>query len=180
MATCVSNSNEGRVSPREGVNHESVSMVQGQARAGANLWKSIGSGGFHPVVKVTPAEPVKRLGTGWQWWFSESVYVPTGSKIEFRFQGPTHLLALYNEGARKSGETSIDDLHSSNLRSFVHKLTFVPAGCAYRERHETGAATRVTFLYLDPAAFRKSDDGECRLKPRYILRILLCGRQPPN
>jgi len=48
----------------------------------------------------------------------------------------------------------------------VHKLTLVPAGCAYREWHETGATTRVTFLYSNPAAFRKSEDGECRLQPR--------------
>jgi AraC family transcriptional regulator len=141
-------------------------MEKSRMRAGADLRKSIGRSGFHPIVEVTPAELVKRLGIGWQWWSSESVHVPIGSKIEFRFQGPAHLLVLYNEGMRKSGETSIDDRYSSSLRSFVHKLTFVPAGCAYRECHETGLATRMTFLYLDPAAFRKSDDGECRLEPR--------------
>jgi AraC family transcriptional regulator len=141
-------------------------MEKSRMRAGADLRKSIGRSGFHPIVEVTPAELVKRLGIGWQWWFSESIHVPIGSKIGFRFQGPAHLLVLYNEGMRKSGETSIDDRHSSSLRSFVHKLTFVPAGCAYRECHETGLATRMTFLYLDPAAFGKSDGGECRLEPR--------------
>jgi AraC family transcriptional regulator len=42
----------------------------------------------------------------------------------------------------------------------------VPAGCAYREWHESGASTRVTFLYLDPAAFQKSDDSEVAFQPR--------------
>jgi AraC family transcriptional regulator len=42
----------------------------------------------------------------------------------------------------------------------------VPAGCAYREWHESGASTRVTFLYLHPAAFRKSDDSEGAFQPR--------------
>jgi AraC family transcriptional regulator len=166
MVTSASNLNESSVNPPDGINHTSVGIVQSHARTGADLRKPIVRIGFNPIVKITPSEPVKRLGTGWQWWFSESVHVPIGSKIEFRFQGPAHLLALYNEGVRKSGETSIGDLHSSRLRSFVHKLTFVPAGCTYREWHETGAATRVTFLYLDPAAFRKSDGGECRLQPR--------------
>jgi AraC family transcriptional regulator len=44
----------------------------------------------------------------------------------------------------------------------------VPAGCAYREWHETDASTRITFLYLDPAAFQKSDDGEGGLLPPRI------------
>jgi AraC family transcriptional regulator len=117
-------------------------------------------------VKINPAEPVRRLGTGWHWWFSESVYVPVGHKVEFRFEGSAHLLVLYNEGLRRSGETSIDDLQLSRLRSFVHKLTFVPAGCAYCEWHETGASTRITFLYLDPAAFRMSEEGKSGCPPR--------------
>jgi AraC family transcriptional regulator len=165
MVMSLSNSGGNGVVLRDGINHASAGIAESHVRAGADLRKSIGKSSFHPIVEVTPTEPVKRLGIGWQWWFSESVHVPIGSKIEFRFQGPAHLLALYNEGMRKSGETWIDDLYSSRLRSFVHKLTFVPAGCAYREWHETGAATRLTFLYLDPAAFRKSD-GECRLQPR--------------
>jgi AraC family transcriptional regulator len=101
-------------------------------------------------------------------WFSESVHVPIGSKIEFRFQGPAHLLALYNDGMRKNGETSIDGAQSSSLRSFAHKLTFVPTGCAYREWHETGASTRITFLYLNPASFHKSDDGDGGFAPRIL------------
>jgi AraC family transcriptional regulator len=140
--------------------------VQVQARAGADSPKSIGSFVFHPTVKITPVEPIRRLGTGWHWWFSESVHVPTRSKIEFRFQGPTHLIALYNEGARRNGETSVDALHPSRLRSFAHKLTFVPAGCDYREWHETSASTRVTFLYLDPAVFQISNDCEGSFLPR--------------
>jgi AraC family transcriptional regulator len=42
----------------------------------------------------------------------------------------------------------------------------VPAGCVYREWHETGASTRITFLYLDPAAFRRSDEGKSGCPPR--------------
>ena len=119
-----------------------------------------------PAVKIMPAGSIKRVGTGCHWWFSESVYVPIGCRVEFHFQGPLHLLALYNEGTRRNGETWIDGLPSSKLRSLTHKLTFVPAGCAYREWHESGASTRVTFLYLDPAAFQKSDEREGPFQPR--------------
>jgi AraC family transcriptional regulator len=118
------------------------------------------------IVQIVATESVKRLGTGWDRWFSESVHVPSGHKIEFRFQGSRHLLALYYEGTRRDGETSIDGRHSSRLRSFVHKLTFVPAGCAYRESHDTGAATRVTFLYLDPTEFHEPDENKTAFLPR--------------
>ncbi|MBR0697361.1 AraC family transcriptional regulator [Bradyrhizobium lablabi] len=118
------------------------------------------------TVQIAPSTQVKRLGTGLHWWFSESIHVPTGTKIEFRFQGPKHLLVLYNEGVRRSGETTINGVHSSKLRSLVHKLTFVPAGCAYRESQETAASTRVTFLYLDAAVLHNSDDDDSALSPR--------------
>jgi AraC family transcriptional regulator len=154
MTTCASNVNPGKPTPPDGIDHASIGLPQ-----------SIGIV-VRSTVKITPAEPAKRLGTGWHWWFSENVHVPIGQKIEFRFQGPAHLLVLYNEGLRRSGETSIDSLQISRLRSFVRKLTFVPAGYAYRESHETGASTRVTFLYLDPAAFVRSDDGAGGYLPR--------------
>jgi AraC family transcriptional regulator len=149
---------------RVGVNDVSVGMALSQLRADTDLPKSIGSF-FHQTVKITPVESVKRLGTGWHWWFSESVHIPVGHKVEFGFQGPAHLLVLYNDGLRRSGETSIDGLQPSRLRSFVHKLTFVPAGRAYHESHETGASTRITFLYLYPAAFRGAD-GKSGCLPR--------------
>lgn len=160
MTVCASSVSESRVGLRDQTNRTATSRTG--ATSEMNSRSSIGNVVVHPTVKITPSEPVRRLGTGWHWWFSESVHVPTGSKIEFCFQGHRHLLALYYEGVRTGGETSIDGLHS-RLRSFVHKLTFVPAGCAYRESHETGASTRVTFLYLDPAAFRKSDGFQPRV-----------------
>jgi len=166
METRASNASESRVVMQNGMSCVSAGMGPSEARADSDFPSSIGSNSFKPTVEIAPAESIKRLGTGWHWWFSESIHVPIGSKIEFRFKGPTHLLALYNEGVRRSGETSIDGLHSSRLRSFVHKLTFVPAGCAYRERHETGASTRITFLYLDPAVLQKSDDDVVPFLPR--------------
>jgi AraC family transcriptional regulator len=166
MGMYASNSSECRVLPRDAVNHASIVTARPQARADVDSLPSVDSIVSHPTVKITPVEPVKRLGTGWHWWFTETVHVPIGSTIEFRFKGPTHLLALYNDGTRKSGETSIDGLHSSKLRCFVHKLTFVPAGSIYREQHETGASTRVTFLYLDPAAFQNSNESEGAFLPR--------------
>jgi AraC family transcriptional regulator len=166
METSASNASESRVVLRDGNELRSSDMGQCRARSNSDSQSPGGGNVLNPTVEITPSESVKRFGRGCHWWFSESVYVPIGSKIEFRFQASMHLLALYNEGARRNGETWIDGLPSSTLRSFGQKLTFVPAGCAYREWHESGASTRVTFLYLDPAVFQKSDDGEGAFLPR--------------
>ena len=123
---------------------------------------------LNPIVQISPAELVNRLGTGGHGWFTESIHVPVRTKIEFRFQGAVHLLIMYNEGARRDGETSIEGLAPSKARNLVNKLTFAPAGRAYREWHETGAATRVTFLYLDPANLQKADNTNALYLPRII------------
>lgn len=168
MATFASNVSESKVVSPDGINRAPIGRSHLRAIMDASSWSPFGGTVLHPTVSITPAESVRRLGTGWHWWFSESVHIPIGSKIEFRFHGNTHLLVLYNEGFRKNGETSIEGLQSSRLRSFARKLTFVPAGYAYREWHETDAPTRIAFLYLDPAAFQKSGDGEGGLRPPRI------------
>jgi AraC family transcriptional regulator len=165
MATGAPNMGESRAAPENGMDNASIDRGPRQVKANPDSTSSI-CHVLHPVVQITPADSAKRLGTGSRRWFSESVHVAVGRKIEFCFQGPMHLLALYDEGARRNGETSIDGLHPSRLRSFVHKLTFVPAGCAYRESHETGTTTRLSFLYLDPAVLHRSDDSEGAFSPR--------------
>lgn len=127
------------------------------------------------VIQVTPVESIKRLGTGRRPWFAESIYSPSGNKVEFRFQGPAHLLVLYHAGARRDGETSIGGLEPSRIRSFVNKLTFVPAGHAYREWHETSVSTRMTFLYLDPEKLSRSDGAGACYAPRiYFEDPIVC------
>jgi AraC family transcriptional regulator len=103
---------------------------------------------------------VKRLGTGCPGWFVETMHAPPGTKMELEFQGPVHLLAMYNEGARRDGETLVAGVAPSKVRNLAKKLTFVPAGCGYRERLETVASTRLTFLYLDPTVLRNGGEND--------------------
>ena len=123
--------------------------------------QSTGGRFLHPTVQIAPVDFVKRLGTGRAGWFVESLHAPIGRRIELQFQGPVHLLAMYNEGARRDGETSIDGFAPSKIRNFAKKLTFVPAGCGYREWLETAASTRLTFLYLDPTVLRNDGENDC-------------------
>src|ERR1700748_3052294 len=53
---------------------------------------------FNPIVQISPVESVRRLGTGWQGWFTESIYAPVDNKVEFSFHGTAHLLVMYDEG----------------------------------------------------------------------------------
>src|SRR5262249_20067741 len=59
-------------------------------------------------------------------------------------------------------------LPSSGLRKLANKLTFVPAGTRYRERHETSTVVRVTYLYLDPAKLQRV----AHPAPVYVPKIL--------
>jgi len=135
-------------------------LEQDRPPVGIKPRQSSGSSFLHPTVQIAPVDFVKRLGTGRPGWFVESLHAPIGRRIELQFQGPVHLLAMYNEGARRDGETSIDGFAPSKIRNLAKKLTFVPAGCGYREWLETAASTRLTFLYLDPAVLRNGGETD--------------------
>jgi AraC family transcriptional regulator len=111
---------------------------------------------FDEIVEISPIDSVKRHSTGRYWIVAESIYAPTRSRIHVHYNAPVHLLVLYEDGARREGESSVDGLPASRLKNFARKLTFVPAGRRYREWHHISAASRVTYLYLDPVKLRKS------------------------
>ena len=105
---------------------------------------------FDGAVEISPMHSVKRHRTGRYGILAESIYAPVRSSIKIHYVAPVYLLVLYEDGARREGETSIDGVPESRLRKFAGKLTFVPAGHRYREWHETSEAVRMTYLYLDP------------------------------
>jgi AraC family transcriptional regulator len=141
---------------------QAAADLQELRNARAPLDKRLSRVGFaHSTVQVTPVDSVKRLGIGRAGWFAETIHAPFGKTIELQFKGPIHLLIMYSEGARRNGETSINGLLPSKIRSFASKLTFVPAGCDYREQFETAACTRLTFLYLDPVALETGGESDC-------------------
>src|SRR5215813_7466791 len=82
---------------------------------------------FGATVQISPIELVKRHCMERYGIVTESIYAPTRSRIEIRYDAPAHLLVLYEDGVRREGETSIDGLPPSTLRNFANRLTFVPA-----------------------------------------------------
>ena len=123
---------------------------------------------FDATVQISPIEAINRRSTGQNGLLSESIYAPAGSRIEFRFDAPVHLLVMYEEGARREGETSIEGLDPSRLRNLADKLTFVPPHHGYHEWHETSAPIRITYLYLDPATLQNLGAADAACVPKIL------------
>src|SRR4030088_2793360 len=102
-------------------------------------------------VEALPTNVVKRHSVAWDGMAAEIMQATRREKLEFRFRGPLHLLALCDQGARSDGDTFVEGLPRSTLRDVTRKLTFVPAGHAYCEWHEPRVLTRVIYFYFDPA-----------------------------
>jgi AraC family transcriptional regulator len=102
------------------------------------------------LVDVRPHGGVTRRGISWRGMGAEFVHAMRHDRIEYRFRSPVHLLAAYEQGVRRDGETFVEGLPRSTLRDVARKLTFAPAGHEYREWHDPRTLTRVMYFYFDP------------------------------
>ena len=103
-----------------------------------------------PAVDISPTDGITRRRVSWDGAAAETVECPVDEEIVFRFNAPAHLLVVYEQGERETGETSVDGLPSSSLRKLSGRMTFVPAGHDYREVHRLGTPGRLTFFYFEP------------------------------
>lgn len=103
-------------------------------------------------VEVHPANAATRHAVAWQGMAAEIVQATGPGRIEFRFRGPLHLLAVCERGVRSDGASFVEGLPRSTLRDATRRLTFVPAGHAYGEWHEQRVPTRMVYFYFDPAS----------------------------
>ncbi len=104
-----------------------------------------------PVVRITPADAVKRRAATCAGMTAEIVQATRHQRIEAAFQAPMHLLVVSERGVRQHGETQIEGLPTSSLRDCRRKLTFVPAGHRYCDWQEPRVLSRVTYITIDPA-----------------------------
>ena len=121
------------------------------------------------TVEIFPADAVKRRAVSWDGMTVEIVQATQSERTEYRFNGPRHLLAVYEQGERREGETFVEGLPRSTLRDFKRKLVFVPAGHEYSDWQEPRSLTRVVYFYFDPAkmpALPQADVAGTRLSPR--------------
>ena len=125
------------------------------------------------TVEIFPADAVKRRAVSWDGMTAEVVQATRSERTEYRYNGPRHLLAVYEQGERREGETLVEGLPRSTLRDFKRKLVFVPAGHEYSDWQEPRALTRVVYFYFDPAkmpTLSQTDVGGCAPEPATVLR----------
>src|SRR5258708_15427959 len=103
------------------------------------------------AVEISPDDTVTRRAVTWDGMAAEIVQATRHERIELRFRAPHHLLAVYEQGVRRDGETFVDGLPRSTLRDLKRKFTFVPAGHEYYEWQEPRNLARVGYFYVDPA-----------------------------
>lgn len=120
----------------------------------------------HPLVEVSSVCAVARRAVKWRDMTAEAIECSGSGVVNYRFQGAAHLLVVYERCERVSGESFVEGLPPSAFRSLSQRMTFVPAGCEYRERQESDAFTRIIFFYFDPARLTRRQIEEAALTPR--------------
>jgi hypothetical protein len=77
-----------------------------------------------PLVEIYSAKQAKRRSANWIGMKAEVVQATSSERIEFHFCAPVHLLILFEQGARREGETTVEGERSS-LGDTERKFTFV-------------------------------------------------------
>ena len=102
-----------------------------------------------PMVDIAPSEAARRRRVTWRGMTAELVKGLAHDRIERRFNAPDHLLAVYDRGLRRAGDTFVQGAPRSSLRDFTGKLTFVPAGHEYREWQEPRVRPQILYVFFD-------------------------------
>ena len=113
-----------------------------------------------PSVEISPADAARRRSVAWDGVCAEVVHFTRPGQVTTRFHAAVHLLAAYDHGLRHDGETLLEGAPRSTLKDLKRKLTFVPAGHRYEDLTEHRLAPRITYFYVDPAAFPGCGAGE--------------------
>lgn len=81
---------------------------------------------------------------------AEIVEAGGDERLEVSFEADVHTLIVYEEGARRQGDSIVEGIARSSLRDLARKLTLVPAGSTFREWHEPRTPAHIMFVQIDP------------------------------
>lgn len=124
-----------------------------------------------PTVDVAPHRAVTRRKVQWHGVVAECVKANSHERVDYHFRSPLHLLAVYEQGVRRDGESCVEGVPRSTLRNVAGKLTFAPAGHEYREWHDPRIPTSLTYFYFDPAELQFDSEesvADTLLAPRLL------------
>jgi AraC family transcriptional regulator len=154
-----------------GPDRRSYRATTPQERTKQELWRPDDRSPVSAIdsaVEISPAESVKRRAVAWNGMAAEIVQIDGRGRVEHRYRGPCHLLAVYEQTARCEGETMVQGLPQSTLRDLKRKLTFVPADHEYRQWQELRTLARVVYFYFDPEKMPIQSGAVRPLVPRLL------------
>ncbi len=110
-----------------------------------------GAASRHPLaVKFTSAEIARHRSAAWDGIRIESVEITRRERFDYGFRAPAHLLIAAERAERDDGETLVEGLPRSTLRSYSGRLSFIPAGHMFYGWQDPRVLTRATYFYIDP------------------------------
>jgi AraC family transcriptional regulator len=129
------------------------------------------------TVHVAPRQAVTRRGVQWRGTGIELVRSTTNRRVDYNFHSSVNLLAAYEHGVRRDGESYVEGLARSRLRDVGKKLTLVPAGHEYREWYDPRTSMEVTYFYLDPVELQIDSETNLGklLEPRLFFEDVAIG-----
>lgn len=130
---------------------------------------SISMSGDDRCVQFTPAETIKHQFAKWTGLKADVITAVQREPLTYRFKSKQHLLIAAEHVEREDGETAIEGLPRSKLRSLSGKLTFVPAGYEFSGWQQPLVPARVVTFYIDPQNLLLDEQlrfGEIEFQPR--------------
>jgi AraC family transcriptional regulator len=115
-----------------------------------------------PAVLSQP-RTLELKASEWRGVRAVAIKLTTRAPIDFNLTEKSHLLVALEHARRYAGETMVEGLPKSTRRDLTHKLTFIPAGCAFSGWMKPLESLQATLFYIDPSLMA-ADPTE--LRPR--------------
>ncbi len=120
-------------------------------------------------VRLDPDDFVERTSADWPGLQADVVTARERKPFDYRLRSKYHLLIAAEHSERDDGETSVEGLPTSTLRSLSGKLTFIPAGHDCFGWQDPRVLMRISYFYVDPQALPLDEElrfSEIEFKPR--------------
>jgi AraC family transcriptional regulator len=99
---------------------------------------------------LPPPRTLELKAADWRGLRAAAIKLTSRQPMEFSLTEQSHLLVALEEAQRYEGETTVEGLPKSTRRDLTHKLTFIPAGCAFSGWMKPMVSLQATLFYIDP------------------------------
>lgn len=105
--------------------------------------------GSEPAL-FSPPRTLELKVADWRGLRAVALKLTSRQPMEFNLTEQSHLLVALEHARRYDGETTVEGLPKSTRRDLTHKLTFIPAGCAFSGWMRPLESLQATLFYIDP------------------------------